>query len=292
MTAQDWAALNHQLVTDGVVCVRGALDDDSLELAEQAYRWSLDNPTDHHKAEAVADPAAGRFYQDFFNPDALPHYRDLLLRSQIPDVLTCLWDSPDVWFMFEHVFVKEGGESRATSWHQDSQDLPVEGARFATVWLSFDPIGEGEALEFVRGSHWGVRFAAAARSDAASDGVLPPVPDIDAHRERYDIVSYPTEPGDLLVFHPALLHGGAPTHAGSRRRTLSMRFFGKDAVYAPRPGNYGKIGPASFGAEDLRLDPGDPFRHVAFPQVRPRDDAAFDAAAEVRRIYRPVAAGA
>jgi ectoine hydroxylase-related dioxygenase (phytanoyl-CoA dioxygenase family) len=285
---QDWAALNLQFLRDGVVCVKGALDDTSIALAEEAYNWSLDHPTSHNKEEG-SETAMGRFYQDFFNPDAMEHYQRLLLDSSIPDVLTCLWNTPDVWFMFEHVFIKEGStDSRPTSWHQDSQDLPVEGSQFATVWMSFAPVGKDEALEFVRGSHWGVRFAAAARNDPEAAKYLPPVPDVPGNRDRYEIVSWATEPGDLLIFHPAMLHGGAPTLPGSKRRTLSMRFFGTDAVYAPRVGSFGKVGPANFGEAGLDLTPGDPFRHAAFPRVRPRDEAAVEGAADIRRLYRPL----
>jgi ectoine hydroxylase-related dioxygenase (phytanoyl-CoA dioxygenase family) len=288
VTAQDSSAIKTQFLADGVVCIRGALDNDSLQLAEEAYNWSLAHPTTHHKVEGDAQAATGgKFYQDFFNPNAMEHYRRMLLESSIPDVLARVWDSPDVWFMFEHVFVKEGGESRRTAWHQDSQDLPVEGSQFATVWISFDPIHADEALEFIRGSHWGVRFAAASRADA-NDAVRPPVPDIEANRDRYEIVSWAMEPGDLLVFHPAMLHGGAPTRPGSKRRTLSMRFFGKDAVYAPRPGSSGKVGPTNFGQDELKLQPGDPFRHPAFPRVRPGDGAEIDAAVTIRKAYSPL----
>jgi ectoine hydroxylase-related dioxygenase (phytanoyl-CoA dioxygenase family) len=286
MTTHEWSALNHQLLADGVVCIRGALDAASLALAEEAYDWSLEHPTSHHKTEGAADQAGGRFFQDFFNPDALVHYRRMLVESSVADVVTRLWNSPDLWFMFEHVFLKDGPQTRPTTWHQDSQDLPVEGSQFATVWISFDPIAKAEALEFIRGSHWGVRFAAAARPDP--DGLLPPVPDIEAHRDRYEMLSWSIEPGDVLVFHPAMLHGGAPTRSGSRRRTLSLRLFGKDAVYAPRPGNSGKVGPSNFGEAELDLRPGDPFRHPAFPRIHPADEAEIDAAIEVRKAYSPL----
>jgi ectoine hydroxylase-related dioxygenase (phytanoyl-CoA dioxygenase family) len=288
VNAQDLSALKTQFLADGVVCIRGALDHRSLQLAEDAYHWSLANPTAHHKVEAGSPGEnRGTFYQDFFNPNAMEHYRRMLMESSIPDVLAQVWDSPDVWFMFEHVFVKEGGDSRRTTWHQDSQDLPVEGAHFATVWISFDPIHADEALEFVVGSHWGVRFAAASRSDPG-DAIRPPVPDIDARRDEYEITSWAMEPGDILVFHPAMLHGGAPTRPGAKRRTLSMRFFGKNAVFAPRPGSSGKIGPTNFGEEELKLRPGDPFRHPAFPRVRPGDGSEIDVAVEIRKAYRPL----
>jgi ectoine hydroxylase-related dioxygenase (phytanoyl-CoA dioxygenase family) len=288
VTAPESSALKTQFLADGVVCIRGALDLSSLQLAEEAYNWSMAHPTTHHKVEeGGAAKSGGRFYQDFFNPNAMEHYRQMLLESSIADVLARVWGSPDVWFMFEHVFIKEGGESRRTAWHQDSQDLPVEGSDFATAWISFDRIHADEALEFVRGSHWGVRFAAASRSDA-NDVVRPPVPDIEANRDRYDIVSWPMEPGDVLVFHPAILHGGAPTRVGARRRTLSMRFFGRNAVFAPRPGSSGKVGPSNFGEEELKLKPGDLFRHPAFPRVRPGDGSEIDAAVKIRKAYSPL----
>jgi ectoine hydroxylase-related dioxygenase (phytanoyl-CoA dioxygenase family) len=94
-----------------------------------------------------------------------------------------------------------------------------------------------------------------------NDG-LPRLPDIEADRASFDIVSWAVEPGDVLVFHPATLHGGAPTHPGSRRQTLSLRFFGRDAVYVERPGK--GVAPMVEGLHE-RLRPGQPFRDDAFP---------------------------
>ena len=37
-------------------------------------------------------------------------------------------------------------------------------------------------------------------------------------------------PGDVVLLHPAVIHGGGHTKAGRRRRTLSVRFFGEDVV--------------------------------------------------------------
>jgi ectoine hydroxylase-related dioxygenase (phytanoyl-CoA dioxygenase family) len=102
---------------------------------------------------------------------------------------------------------------------------------------------------------------------------LPRLPDIEKERERYDIVSFPVEPGDVVAFHPSMLHGGGPTPAGGRRRTLTLRFFGDDVRYAPRQG-FGVMLPdeptTHFEELPALLKPGDPFRHPGFPKVRPR----------------------
>ena len=42
-------------------------------------------------------------------------------------------------------------------------------------------------------------------------------------------------PGDLIFFHLGVLHGGAGTAPGMRRRTVSLRFLGPDVVYDGRP---------------------------------------------------------
>ena len=89
---------------------------------------------------------------------------------------------------------------------------------------------------------------------------LPLLPDIEGDRAPWDIVSWAVEPGDLIVFHPKMLHGGAPTHPGQRRRTLTLRYFGQDAVYDPREGG---AGPRVEGFHQ-RMQAGEPFRDPNF----------------------------
>jgi ectoine hydroxylase-related dioxygenase (phytanoyl-CoA dioxygenase family) len=109
------------------------------------------------------------------------------------------------------------------------------------------------------------------------------LPNIEAERARWDIVSWAVEPGDVLVFHPGMLHGGAPTSPGSRRRTLSlslatMRF------YTPRSkGVLDEVRPERSRTTDEprsvflqlpeTLNAGDPLRHPDFPKLRPRGES-------------------
>ena len=145
---------------------------------------------------------------------------------------------------------EEGGRTRRTPWHQDTSYLPITGQKLAVLWISFDPVAKEAALEFVRGSHRG----------PLHDG------------SRFDIVSFPVEPGDVVAFHPSMLHGGAATPPGGRRRTLTLRFFGDDVRYAPRAGFSGILPdePTTYFEElPACLRAGDPFRHSGFPKVRP-----------------------
>jgi ectoine hydroxylase-related dioxygenase (phytanoyl-CoA dioxygenase family) len=268
MNVRDLASLGETYRRDGVVYVGNALDPAALKLAKDAFQWSLANPSPNAASLFGGSPAT--FYQDLCNPDAVPAYRTLLETTPVADIVAALWGSPDVWFMYEQVFLKEGGESRRTPWHQDSPYLAVTGEEIAVMWITFEPVAKEDSLEFVRGSHHGTLYNG-SRFDAHDDTApiyekgLPRLPDIEAARDDWDIVSWKVEPGDVLVFHPAVLHGGAPTHEGGRRSTLSLRFFGNDACYAARPG---QAGPRVDGLHESLL-PGDPFRHPAFPKLRP-----------------------
>ena len=278
MNLEAVTALADAFAEDGVVCVRDALDPDSLEMARAAYDWSLQNPSIAANRYAGGE---GTFYQDLANPKALPAYRALIERSCAADIVAALWRDPRVWFMYEQIFLKEGGESRRTPWHQDSSYLPIDGQQIAVMWISFDPVAKADSLEFVRGSHRGPMYDGSRfdpQDDTApiyGDGSLPRLPNIEAERSRWDIVSWGVEPGDVLVFHPGVLHGGAATHPGGRRRTLSLRFFGPDAVYALRPGMKGRARPVDdpeasvFARAAAALSPGDPLRFPGFPQLRP-----------------------
>jgi ectoine hydroxylase-related dioxygenase (phytanoyl-CoA dioxygenase family) len=253
---------------EGVVLLAGALNAEALAQARSAYEWSLANPGPG--ATKFAQATSATFYNDLYNPRCLEGYRAMLETSPLPELIAELWGAPRVWFMYEQVFLKEGGEARRTPWHQDISYLAIAGDHMAVAWISFDPVAREDSLEFVRGSHRGVLYNG-SRFELGDDTApinpsspLPRLPDIEADRGAFDIVSFAVEPGDVVIFHPAMLHGGAPTHGDKRRRTLSLRFFGEDAVYDRREGY---AGPRIAGFHE-RMAQGDPFRDPSFLKLR------------------------
>ena len=279
-------SVRKEFYQNGVVFLEQALDTEEIRMAQTAFDWSLEHPSPGAARFPSKDDAAAIFYQDLANPKAVAAYRNMLEKSPAADIAVAIWGTDDVWFMYEQVFLKEGGKSRRTPWHQDSSYLPVDGEQLAVMWIPFEPLAKENSLELVRGSHRGPLYNG-SRFDVADDTapiypeqVLPRLPNIEADRAQWDIVSWAMVPGDVLVFHPAMLHGGAPTDSNQRRRTLSLRFFGTDAVYAPRvPGGLTPTelprGDADDSLEPVfrklprSLAPGDPFRHPDFLKVRP-----------------------
>jgi ectoine hydroxylase-related dioxygenase (phytanoyl-CoA dioxygenase family) len=270
-------SLSQNYTNDGVVYIPRALSKNTLMLAQQAYDWSLAHPGPG--AAALPAKGDGTFYQDLANPGAFKAYAELLTCPEFATIATTLWQKPDVWFMYEQVFKKSGGSTRRTPWHQDTPYLPVQGSDLAVMWISFDAVKSEQALEFVKGSHKGVLYDG-SRFDPTDDtlplygdGLLPRLPDIEADRSQWPIVSWATQPGDVLVFHPAILHGGGDTDAATPRRTLSLRFFGADAVVAERPGKR-PVETKSLTSDTVHpltymrtLTPGTPFRDPRFPKI-------------------------
>ncbi len=262
-------SLRETFARDGVVLLPQALDAKALGEALAAWEWSLANPGPG--ASNFKSHAEATFYQDLYNPRCLEGYTAMLKASPLTSVIADVWGAPDVWFMYEQVFLKEGGEARRTPWHQDSSYLTIAGNDLAVAWITFEAVSAADSLEFVRGSHKGVLYNGSRfelGDDTAPlhpDAPMPRLPDIEAHRADFDIVSFPVTPGDVVLFHPALLHGGAPTHPGARRRTLTLRYFGTDAIYDQRPG---PAGPRIDGFHKGKTT-GDPFRGPSFLKLAP-----------------------
>ena len=267
--AFDLPSLRETYARDGVALLPRALHETAVAEALAAYEWSLANPGPG--ASRIQSRSAATFYQDLYNPRVLEGYTAMLKSSPLPAIIADIWGAPDVWFMYEQVFLKEGGDARRTPWHQDSSYLAVAGDHLAVAWITFDPMSAADSLEFVRGSHRGVLYNG-SRFDLDDDtaplhagDALPRLPDIEANRADFDIVSFAVEPGDVVLFHPATLHGGGATRSGQRRRTLTLRFFGQNAVYDARPG------PAGPSVQNFhnRMHSGDLFRDPSFLKLSP-----------------------
>lgn len=234
LPSRDWAAAGAELERDGVVRLQGALTPEAFAKVEAAVDRSLANPS----------PRAVRFYPEeparFFEDRGQKH-AGLVREIGLDSMVAALWGVDRLWYMGEQLFLKDGGSSRRTPWHQDTSYLRMMGAQLVACWISLDALPKAYSLEFVRGSHKGVLYngsAFAAEDDTAPlyrQSRLPRLPDIQAGRDRFDIVSWDVAPGDIIVFHLGALHGGAGTAEGLRRRTISMRFMGPDVVFDGRP---------------------------------------------------------
>jgi hypothetical protein len=266
----DWDETRAAFARDGAVFLPQVLDADQLGAALEAWSWSLAHP-----ALGGDLPQAGeaRFYQDLYNPRVLEGYGPMLAASPLPAICARLWGTPSVWFMYEQVFLKEGGETRRTPWHQDASYLPIGGLDTAVAWITFEPLAKADSLEFVPGSHRATLYngsSFALGDDTAPlypNSDLPRLPDIEADRTGWEILSWPVTPGDVIVFDIATLHGGAATHGSQRRRTLTLRFFGERAIYAPKAGRSALPNTPGMGE---RLKPGAPFRDERFLKLWPK----------------------
>jgi hypothetical protein len=216
----------------------------------------------------------GEFFDTTRNFASTPEFQDLLYLSPIADMASRLLGSEKIWLLFDHVFVKSGGECQRTPWHQDLPYWPIAGEQIVSFWITLDALPKEECLEYIPGSHRRTIFdgfdptRVNERQNFPFYGEeFPPLPDIETEREKWDIQSWDITPGDVVVFHPGILHGGGPTHQGRKRRTLSVRCFGEDIVYTQRPTTR-HTAPRTPGLS-LMLKPGDPLRHPYYPRLRP-----------------------
>lgn len=276
------SAQRAEFTARGVAHLPGLLDADMLTLAEACFEWTLTHPGPG--AGAVLAGTPGTFYQDQANPDAYPAYAEFLARSALADRAAALFDCTEIWLLYEQIWLKEGAATRRTPWHQDLPYLPVSGADLGVFWICLDPVAQPQSLEFVAASHRGPLYNPSAFSpddpgkNLFDPAQWPALPAIEENRDAFDIVSWPMLPGDAVFFHPAMLHGGAPTLDGVRRRSLAIRVFGEDAWCAERPhdgmANVDGLEHADGGRHPLkqmaRAAHGTLFRHPDFPRLRPR----------------------
>lgn len=256
---------------DGVVPLRQVLEPTWMDLVELGIKRNLRNPGPYCNYHYEGTPRA--FLDDYCNYHAVPEYRMLLENSPIAEIVASVLGTENLWLYYDQIFVKDAPETEArrTPWHQDVTYWITEGTQLAGFWITLDDTPAEESLEFVRGSHRGAFYAGPGfdyddeTAPYAPNDHREPIPDIEADRSSFDIVSFGIERGDVILFHPALLHGGGGTVASRPRRTLSVRFFGDDVVYRvpPRPA-------PSYPGTAALVKEGEPLRGPWFPQLYPR----------------------
>jgi len=235
-------AMKRDFSRDGV---RGLFKSEQLKRARDSFDYGVAHPS----------PVAGRTFKgtddehfnDQTNPKNAHQYIAMIKELGLHDFIASLWDSQNVWFLGEELFVKSGGKCGRSPWHQDTSYMAANGDHLANIWISFESLPRGNSLEIVRGSHRGIQYDGAAYTDPSDptrplwgNGHFPRLPDIEADRKKnpasWDVISWVLEPGDALVLHSGALHRGAPvTPVCPTRHTLCSGFLGTSSSIGPCP---------------------------------------------------------
>ena len=250
---------------DGAVMLKGVLDESWLQVLAQGVALNLAQPSTR-RLDWVRDGTSGEhLFFDAVTVHHNPFYERYMLQSPIGPIAASMMGSPTALAFYVSVFIRAQGTQAPTPWHQDQTYWCAEGRQALSIWTSLDVVPQGTELRFVRGSHlWERRLAKPYFEQERLGGVRPaqagdamPVPDFDgADRDRFDLVGWEMEPGDIVVFHAMTVHGGSGRlPATMERRAISAQWLGQDARLVDRPGGHDPHWLPEFA--EFGLGPGD-----------------------------------
>ena len=227
---------------DGVTCLRGVIAPEMVETLRNAVQRDIENPGPNFYGYQTGDEPKFHGNQELWQTDE--DFAEYCLRSELPTLAAQFLEAKKINLYYDQLFVKEAGAGAPTPWHNDQPYWAISGWQVMSFWLALDPVNlESGAVEYVRGSHKWDRwfqpapFAPTAAHSYDKNANYEPIPDIDANRDDYDIVSYDMEPGDLLAFHSLIIHGaGGNANLKIPRRGYAVRYTGDDVRYDQRPG--------------------------------------------------------
>jgi hypothetical protein len=239
-----------QFLRDGVVCLRNIIDPQWIELTREGMEELRQAPSPY---ATVVD--AGELY---FYVDQMPSLHNKKLRrvafeSGTADIAKQLIGVPQLRWLYDQLFYKGSGKVAETPWHQDTAYAPFEGMNIIRIWMPVDPVPRATTIEVVRASHlWNVVYATAVpqvlldNKESTTESKfsyldkqtenLPDVPEIEAHRDSFEIIGHAVNPGDVVVFNYHILHhAGAGMNPNAKRRALAILYADDQVSFKRRP---------------------------------------------------------
>ena len=249
---------------DGAVLLKGVLGQDWVDMLAEGLEFANNHP------DGMSAGVSAPLRIDQFPASHSPRLKELIDESPIAEIVGSILQGA-VRFYMDQMFYKPAGLIAPSAWHQDTCYYNLEGDQLVRTWVSPDPVPSEISIEVVRGSHlWNVTYRSLAGRDpevdlearriqaeadaevpmlgpeshegwsyfqGIRDMTAPLVPDIESHRDSYEILRWDYEPGDVLVFHAHILHGARGGVTSPRpRRAHSLLWAGEDARYLHRKG--------------------------------------------------------
>ena len=248
---------------DGIVCLREMFEFAWVAELRNLAEEMLTAESRHPEQSQELATGTGRFFNEMFIWPRHDGFERVVFGSPAAAIAGAVMGAAKANILFDQLLIKEARTQDRTPWHHDLPFWPFRGDRICTLWIALDEISpESGAVEYVKGSHrWGKRFQPTSfvGDNRYQQDDLEPIPDIDAMRDQFEIVSFEMAPGDCTIHHGLTVHG-APGNARAdcRRRAYVTRWGGDGVTYDPRDGTQPMLrdpGVAAGAAVDCDLWP-------------------------------------
>lgn len=255
---------------DGIVLVRGAFEHQWIELLHQGMEALAKLPDERVYALPAhfldSDPLLRREIDSIRSASAaerryyteqsagfirykymywwVDEFRAFIHDSPAAAIVADVIGSSSLRYFVDAIFKKEAACDTKTYWHSDEPAWPVSGHHVPTMWMPLLPVdAELSSLEYIPGSHrerqtprpWPNTYNAKILGRPEERAAF-----YDWEQRRGDgetaFIGYDMEPGDVVILHPNMQHGGgANLHPTQPRIAYSTRWFGDDVRWDPRP---------------------------------------------------------
>ena len=216
----------------GVVHLRKVFDREWLISLREGIAKNMETPSPRFEARTSGKSLA-RYCEDYWVWSLISEFETFVRSSPAGKIGAILMDAKRVNLVMDNWFLREGSAESRAPWHHDISYFDFEGT-MCVLWLPLEAANSNETIEFVRGSHlwdrlfmrvWFKNHQSEEEPQWVNGHFYEPPPDINADRERYDIISFDVDEGDCLVFDIRTLHGSPPGPAPEKslsRYTLRM----------------------------------------------------------------------
>jgi ectoine hydroxylase-related dioxygenase (phytanoyl-CoA dioxygenase family) len=147
---------------------------------------------------------------------------DLIRDPRILDQVEALI-GPDILCWATDFFVKNPGDRKRVTWHQDSTYWGLSEPDVITAWVAFTPSTvESGCLRVVPGSH--LRDQLPHRDTFAQDNLLSRGQEVAVTVDEKDAVDVVLAPGEMSLHNVRLIHGSEANNATHRRIGFAIRY--------------------------------------------------------------------
>lgn len=183
----------------------------------------------------------------------------LVRDARILDVVESLI-GPNILCWGSDFFIKNPGDGKIVSWHQDSTYWGLSPPQIVTAWIALAPsTAESGCLRVIPGSH--TRDQLPHRDSYAANNLLSRGQEVAVDVGEQDAVDVVLRPGEASIHHVRLVHGSGPNVSSDRRIGFVIRYLpthvrqmqeGRDSATLVRgEDRYGHFAPESAPLADF-----------------------------------------